>query len=101
MPLRPEHLVADAPLAREVAVSGSDLHVALTDGRRLTLPLAWYPRLAEGTPAERANWRLLGIGEGIHWPDLDEDLNVDGLLAGRRSRESPESLARWRAARAG
>jgi hypothetical protein len=69
------------------------------DGRTLTVPLAWYPRLAHGRPEERANWRLIGRGEGIHWPDLDEDISVDGLLAGRRSGESQASLARWLAER--
>ncbi len=87
-------------LAASVSVTDDTLVVQLQDGCTITAPLAWYPRLAEGTPAERAHWRLIGIGEGIHWPDLDEDLNVDGLLAGRRSRESADSLARWRAARA-
>ena len=76
------------------------LIVHLADGRSLSVPVAWYPRLLHGTPAERAEWRLVGKGEGIHWPRLDEDVSVDGLLAGRRSGESPASLQRWLKARA-
>lgn len=67
----------------------------LADGRRLTLPLDWYPRLKHGTPAERNNWRLIGGGEGIHWPDLDEDLSVDGFIAGRKSGESVAAFRFW------
>ena len=78
-----------------VSVSDDALAVDLADGRTITVPLAWFPRLAHGTPAERANWRLIGGGEGIHWPDLDEDISVQSLLAGRRSGEAQESLRRW------
>jgi len=85
--------------ALEVRVTDDTLSVDLTDGRSLAVPLAWYPRLSHATPAERANWRLIGSGEGIHWPDLDEDVSVEGLLAGRRSGESQESLGRWLAQR--
>jgi hypothetical protein len=67
----------------------------LADGRTIMVPLAWFPRLARGTPAERANWRLIAAGEGVHWPDLDEDISVESLLAGRRSSETQESLRRW------
>jgi hypothetical protein len=69
--------------------------VDLLDGRSITAPLVWYPRLTHGTNAERQNWRLIGTGEGIHWPDLDEDLSVDDLLAGHASRESQSSLDKW------
>ena len=65
------------------------------DGRTISVPLAWYPRLLYGTPEERQNWRLIGRGVGIHWPDLDEDLSVEGLILGRPSNESPQSLQRW------
>jgi hypothetical protein len=65
----------------------------------LTVPLAWYPRIAHGTPAERSKWRLIGRGEGIHWPDLDEDISVAGLVAGQPSGESPASLRKWLKAR--
>lgn len=81
--------------AQGVSVSEDALVVDLADGRTITVPLSWFPRLAHGTPAERANWRLIGSGEGIHWPDLDEDISVQSLLAGRRSGETQASLRRW------
>ena len=87
------------PDAQSVEVADKILIVQLADGRAISLPLDWYPRLAYATPQERNNWRLIGGGEGIHWPDLDEDLSVAGLLAGRKSGESPQSLARWLKAR--
>ena len=86
---------ADALLAKAVSVTEDNIVVDLSDGRTLTVPLAWYPRLLHGTPNERNNWRLIGRGNGIHWPDLDEDISVPGLLAGNRSGESQQSLARW------
>lgn len=86
--------------AREVRVSAENLVVDLVDGRTLTVPLAWFPRLWYGSEDERARFELLGEGSYIHWPDLDEDLTVAGLLAGRRSRESGDSLKRWLAGRA-
>ena len=82
-------------LATGVTVSDEALAVELDDGRALSVPLAWYPRLLHGTAAERARWRLIGRGEGIHWPDLDEDISVEGILAGRPSAESQASLKRW------
>ena len=82
-------------LAQSVRVTDDALIVDLTDGRTLSVPLAWYPRLVHGTPSERGNWRLIGRGEGIHWPQLDEDLSVDGLLAGRGSGETQASLQKW------
>ncbi len=81
--------------ARSVNVTDDALVSELADGRTITVPLAWFPRLAHGTPEERANWRLIAGGEGIHWPDLDEDISVESLLAGRRSGETQESLRRW------
>ncbi len=69
--------------------------VSLDDGRALSVPLAWYPRLLHGTKQEREEYELIGDGEGIHWPQLDEDISVEGLLAGKRSAESDASLARW------
>jgi len=86
---------ADALLAQAVSVTEDSIVVDLSDGRTLTVPLAWYPRLLHGTPEERSNWRLIGRGDGIHWPELDEDISVRGLLAGNRSGESQQSLARW------
>ena len=85
--------------ARTVRVTSEALVVELRDGRVVSVPLSWYPRLAEGTPAERRRWQLIGPGVGIHWPSLDEDISVEGLLRGLPSGESAASLARWRAAR--
>jgi hypothetical protein len=83
------------PAAASVEVSEAELTVRLTDGRSLAVPLAWYPRLAHGRPEERANWTLIGDGYAIEWPDLDEHIGIEGLLAGRRSGESEQSLGRW------
>ncbi|HET7842126.1 MAG TPA: DUF2442 domain-containing protein [Terriglobia bacterium] len=88
-------LQAERPRAQDVVVTDDSLVVELTDGRTVSTPLAWYPRLVHGTPAEREHWRLIGNGEGIHWPKLDEDLSVDGIIAGRPSGESAQSLRRW------
>jgi hypothetical protein len=82
-------------IAQHIAIGDDSVTVELTDGRTITVPLAWFPRLLHGTATERANWRLIGSGEGIHWPDLDEDISVAGLLAGRRSTETNESLRHW------
>jgi hypothetical protein len=81
--------------AQHVALTDDVLIVELIDGRTVSVPLAWYPRLSHGSQAERAQWRLIGDGEGIHWPDLDEDISIEGLLAGRRSSETHASLRRW------
>ena len=81
--------------AQGVTLTEHALVVDLVDGRTVTVPLTWYPRLAHGNQSERAHWRLIGEGEGIHWPDLDEDISVEGLLAGRRSGETQASLRRW------
>jgi hypothetical protein len=89
------------PRARAVALTGDSLAVDLEDGRTISVPLAWYPRLVHGTPDERSHWQLIGGGEGIHWQDLDEDIRVEDLLQGRRSGESQRSLAAWLASRAG
>jgi hypothetical protein len=73
------------PLARRIELDDDELRVDLADGRRIIVPLVWFPRLMAANAASRANWQLLGDGEGIHWPDADEDLSVAGLLAGSRS----------------
>src|SRR5580693_7523844 len=86
-------------LATRVTASEDALIADLADGRTIMVPLAWFPRLAHGTPAQRANWRLIGGGVGIHWPDLDEDISAESLLAGRRSGETQESFHRWLRAR--
>jgi len=78
---------------RDVSVSEDELSVALMDGRTITVPLAWYPRLANATPAQRANWELAGAGYGIHWPEIDEDLSTEGLLRGI---PAPRGSAAWR-----
>ncbi len=88
------------PLAAKVTFSDDNLTVELVDGRSLSVPLDWYPRLAHATGSERANWRLLGDGYAIEWPDLDEHLGLASLLAGRRSGESNASWQRWLASRA-
>lgn len=85
--------------ALNVGVTEDSIVVELADGRTLIVPLAWYPRLLHGTPGERNNWRPIGNGEGVHWPELDEDIEVDGLVAGLRSAESQSSLQRWMGAR--
>jgi hypothetical protein len=82
-------------LAQGVTASDEALTVDLADGRTIAVPLAWFPRLAHGSPTERSNWRLIGGGGGIHWPELDEDISVESLLKGRQSGESQESLRRW------
>jgi Protein of unknown function (DUF2442) len=87
------------PLATSAATSEDTLSVELSDGRCIAVPLAWFPRLLHATAAERENWTLIARGEGIHWPDIDEDISVASLLAGRPSAESPQSLQRWLAAR--
>ena len=87
------------PIAQQLSISDHTLAVDLADGRTISVPLAWFPRLSYGTPAERANWRLIGKGAGIHWPDLDEDISIESLLAGRRSGETQASLQRWLKAR--
>ena len=91
---------AESILAQSVSVTGDTLVVELTDGRSLSVPLAWYPRLQHGSQAERDNWRIIGAGDGINWPDLDEDISMAGLVAGRPSGESPNSLERWLKSRA-
>jgi hypothetical protein len=78
-----------------INVTEDELVVELVDGRTIAIPLAWYPRLFHGTKKERKNWRLIGEGEGIHWPDLDEDISIEHLLAGVPSGESQRSFQKW------
>jgi hypothetical protein len=92
---------ADLPFARDVVVSDDALRVELSDGRILVVPLAWFPRLLHGSAKERRNWRLIGKGSGIHWPDLDEDVSIEGLLLGRSSGESQSSFRKWLESRDG
>jgi len=81
--------------ATEIRVTDDTLVMELADGRSVSTPLLWFPRLAHGSPAERNNYRLIGSGEGVHWPDLDEDVSVEDILAGRASGESPRSFRKW------
>jgi len=85
--------------AQHVTVSDEAITLELADGRTISSPLAWYPRLLHATPEERNRWQPIGQGEGIHWPDLDEDIEVDALVSGARSGESQRSLQRWLEAR--
>lgn len=96
-------LRAELPAAfiEHALLDEENLTVQLSDGRSISVPLAWFPRLVHGTPEERANWRLIGPGEGLHWPDLDEDISAEGIVLGRPSGESQRSLARWLSERAG
>ena len=91
---------ARIPDAEDVAVTEDTLQVELSDGRTISVPLAWYPRLVHAGKEERDRWELIGEGQGIHWPDLDEDISVEGLIAGRQSGESQRSFKRWLEARA-
>ncbi len=94
-------LVIDAETVRaqSIEVDGDSLKINLVEGRSIIVPIAWYPRLWYGTPEERSHYEIIGDGMYIHWPDLDEDLSTAGILAGRRSGESQESLKRWLAQR--
>jgi len=83
------------PFAVQVHVNEDTLSVDLADGRAIAVPLAWFPRLSHGTPEERNHWRMIGAGRGIHWPELDEDISVENLLAGKPSGESQASFKRW------
>ena len=83
------------PTTQKAVITDDSLTVHLNDGRSISVPLAWYPRLLHGTPEERNNWRLIGNSEGIHWPDLDEDISVENLLLGKPSGESQDSFKKW------
>ena len=85
----------EIPYAVEVSTTEDTLTVDLSDGRTIAVPLGWYPRLEYASPEERANWRLIGKGQGIHWEDIDEDINVESLLVGKPSGESQKSFKKW------
>ena len=85
----------EIPDAENVTVTVDTLSVDLSDGRTISVPVSWYPRLLHATQRERKNWRLIGKGRGIHWEDIDEDISVEGLLAGKPSGESQSSFAAW------
>ena len=85
----------EVPFAENVRVTKDTLSVDLSDGRTISTPLEWFPRLVHATSKERHNWRLTGRGHGIHWEDIDEDISVEGLLAGKPSGESQSSFKKW------
>ena len=85
----------EVPNADSVTVTEDTLSVDLSDGRTISVPIAWFPRLLHASQEERRNWRLIGKGHGIHWPDIDEDISVQNLLAGRPSGESQTSFKKW------
>ncbi len=89
------------PVIESVSVTDDTLTVELSDGRAISAPVAWYPRLQQGSPAERARFEVIGDGQGIHWPDLDEDVSAENLMLGQPSGESQRSFARWLASRSG
>lgn len=82
-------------IATSVTVTDDSLVLDLEDGRTVSVPIAWYPRLLHSSREERSNWRFIGKGEGIHWPDLDEDISVENILLGKASGESQQSFQRW------
>lgn len=85
----------EIPKAQQVVVTDNALTVDLSDGRTISVPLAWYPRLLHDTPNERNNWRFIGSNEGMHWPELDEDISVKNIILGKPSGESQKSFQRW------
>jgi hypothetical protein len=92
---------AKTATATSVVVTSDTLSVELSDGRTIAVPLAWFPRLAQATAKERATWRFIGGGGGIHWPDVDEDISIENLLSGKPSGESQTSFKKWLAERNG
>jgi len=82
-------------LIESVSFTEDSLIADLSDGRTITLPLAWYPRLTHATGKERENWRVIGRGEGIHWPELDEDISIENIIIGRPSGENQRSINAW------
>ncbi len=87
------------PEALNVLLTDDTLSVDLSDGRSISVPIAWFPRLLHSTEQERNNWRLIGRGQGIHREDIDEDISIEGLIAGLPSGESQESFKKWLAKR--
>jgi len=97
--MRISTIEAEVPVAQNVAVTKDTLSVDLSDGRTISAPLAWFPRLLHASRKERDNWRLIGKGYGIHWQDLDEDISVENLLLGQTSGESQSSFKKWLSSR--
>ena len=88
-------MILTLPRIVSVTVTDDTVSVDLEDGRTIAVPIGWYPRLAYGTPAKRVNVQISGAGYGMHWPELDEDIGIEGLLVGKQSTESAASFARW------
>jgi len=89
-------VLVSSPTAIGVEISDKALRVSLADGRVVSVPISWFPRLSHALPRHRAIWELIGGGHGIHWPELDEDISVEGLLAGQPSGEGAKSFAKWK-----
>lgn len=90
----------EIPKAQQVGITDDTLTIDLCDGRTISVPLAWYPRLLHSTLNERNNWRFIGDNEGIHWSDIDEDISVKNIILGQPSAESQKSFQRWLEGRA-
>ena len=88
--------IANSPAAVGVQITDDTLSVSLSDGRAVSVPISWYPRLSHALPKHRALWEFNGEGHGIHWPELDEDISVENLLQGQPSGESARSFSRWK-----
>ena len=97
--MRTSAVEIEVPDAENVTITEDTLSVDLSDGRTISVPLSWYPRLLHASQKECKSWRLIGKGQGIHWEGVDEDISVEGLLAGKPSGESHASFANWLAAR--
>jgi hypothetical protein len=87
------------PVIQDIRVTPDEIIAHLADGRVISVPVAWSWRLSEATPAQRANWRLIGAGQGVHWPDIDEDLSAEGLLHGVPAHRPPSVAAARKASR--
>ena len=94
-------MLINIPKANSLSVTEDTLTVELDDGRTISVPLAWYPRLQEASATERNNWRLIGGGQGMHWMDIDEDISVQSIISGIPSREGQGSFKRWLESRQG
>ena len=91
----PTTIVLPLPRVVKATVPDDTLSVDMEDGRTVSIPISWFPRLAHGNAEERSNVQISGAGYGLHWPDLDEDIGIEGLLLGKRSTESPPSFEKW------
>jgi hypothetical protein len=92
-------VASSEPVVQDVRVTDDEIIAHLADGRVISVPLAWSWRLSEATPAQRANWRLIGTGQGVQWPDIDEDLSAEGLLYGVPAYRPPSEAAQMKGSR--